>query len=62
MGELEGLDEYRLEARAKEILTGMGFHLSDLDRPLTEFSGGWLMRVASPFSIRERTTTWLFGC
>ena len=44
--ELDGLDEDRLEARAKEILTGMGFKLSDLDRSLTEFSGGWLMRVA----------------
>jgi ATP-binding cassette subfamily F protein 3 len=44
--ELDGLDEYRLEARAKTILTGMGFKLSDLDRSLTEFSGGWLMRVA----------------
>jgi len=44
--ELDHLDEYRLESRAKEILTGMGFALSDLDRSLTEFSGGWLMRVA----------------
>jgi ATP-binding cassette subfamily F protein 3 len=44
--ELELLDEYRLEARAKEILTGMGFKLDQLDRPLTQFSGGWLMRVA----------------
>jgi ATP-binding cassette subfamily F protein 3 len=44
--ELELLDEYRLEARAKEILLGMGFKLSDMDRSLTEFSGGWLMRVA----------------
>ena len=44
--ELEHLDEYRLEARAKEILTGMGFKLKDFDRKLTEFSGGWLMRVA----------------
>lgn len=44
--ELEHLDEYRLESRAKEILSGMGFKPSDFDRPLTEFSGGWLMRVA----------------
>ncbi len=44
--ELEMMDEYRLEARAKEILTGMGFKLTDFDRSLTEFSGGWLMRVA----------------
>ena len=40
------MDEYRLESRAKEILGGMGFRPSDLDRSLTEFSGGWLMRVA----------------
>lgn len=44
--ELEHLDEYRLESRAKEILSGMGFKPSDFDRPLTELSGGWLMRVA----------------
>ncbi len=44
--ELEGLDEFTLEARAKEILMGMGFRLTDFNRPLTEFSGGWLMRVA----------------
>ncbi len=44
--ELEHLDEYRLEARAKEILTGMGFKPTDYNRKLTEFSGGWLMRVA----------------
>ena len=44
--EIEQLDEYRLEAKAKSILGGMGFKLRDFDRKLTEFSGGWLMRVA----------------
>jgi len=44
--ELDHLDAYRLESRAKAILSGMGFKDSDLARPLTEFSGGWLMRVA----------------
>ncbi|MES3038907.1 MAG: ABC-F family ATP-binding cassette domain-containing protein [Bdellovibrionota bacterium] len=44
--ELEHLDEYRLESRAKAILSGMGFKTADFDRKLTEFSGGWLMRVA----------------
>lgn len=43
---VEDLDEARLEARAKEILTGMGFALTDFQRSLSEFSGGWLMRVA----------------
>lgn len=44
--ELELIDEYRMEARAKEILLGMGFQVRDFERELTEFSGGWLMRVA----------------
>lgn len=44
--ELENLDEYRIESRAKGILSGMGFRAVDFDRSLTEFSGGWLMRVA----------------
>ena len=46
MTELERFDEATLEARAKNILMGMGFKVSDFDRNLTEFSGGWLMRVA----------------
>lgn len=44
--ELESLDEYRLESRAQGILSGMGFKASDFSRSLSEFSGGWLMRVA----------------
>ncbi|GGD33131.1 ABC-F family ATP-binding cassette domain-containing protein [Aureimonas glaciei] len=33
-------------ARAAEILSGLGFSTADLDRPMSEFSGGWRMRVA----------------
>lgn len=32
-------------ARAEKVLLGLGFERSDLERPLTEFSGGWQMRV-----------------
>ena len=41
----EALDGYTLQSKAEEILEGIGFQTSDLHRPLTEFSGGWRMRV-----------------
>ncbi len=41
----EGLDGYSLQAKAEEILEGIGFTTHDLGRPLSEFSGGWRMRV-----------------
>jgi ATP-binding cassette, subfamily F, member 3 len=41
----EALGGYTLESQAEEILEGVGFKTSDLHRPLSEFSGGWRMRV-----------------
>lgn len=41
----ETLEGYSLQAKAEEILEGIGFETSDLHRPLIEFSGGWRMRV-----------------
>src|SRR5579862_4062563 len=43
---LSTIDADRAPARAAEILSGLGFANSDLDRPMAEFSGGWRMRVA----------------
>jgi len=42
----EALGGYRLETEAKTILGGLGFGAGDFLRPITEFSGGWRMRVA----------------
>lgn len=43
--QFEAEDGYALQARAEELLEGIGFKTSDLTRPLREFSGGWRMRV-----------------
>jgi ATP-binding cassette, subfamily F, member 3 len=41
----EALDGYSLQAKAEEILEGLGFSTAELQRPLRTFSGGWRMRV-----------------
>jgi ATP-binding cassette, subfamily F, member 3 len=41
----EHLDGYSMQAKAEEVLEGIGFTTADLHRPLKEFSGGWRMRV-----------------
>ena len=43
---LADIDAYSAEARASEILVGLGFSQADLARPCREFSGGWRMRAA----------------
>jgi ATP-binding cassette subfamily F protein 3 len=43
---LEMIAGYDLEPRAKKILAGLGFKEQECDRPLTSFSGGWVMRAA----------------
>lgn len=42
----EQLGGYELEARAKQILAGLGFAVDDFDKPACEFSGGWQMRIS----------------
>lgn len=43
--EFDRLGGYTIQARAEEVLEGIGFATGDLHRPLREFSGGWRMRV-----------------
>lgn len=50
LGELQHAYEdaggYDLEHEAKAILSGLGFRQSDFTRPMSDFSGGWLMRAS----------------
>lgn len=43
--ELEHLDGYRVETRAHQLLTGLGFAAGDAERPVSAFSGGWRIRL-----------------
>ncbi|MEI7804347.1 MAG: ABC-F family ATP-binding cassette domain-containing protein [Hyphomicrobiales bacterium] len=43
---LADMGAYAAPARAAAILSGLGFSAADQERPCSEFSGGWRMRVA----------------
>ncbi len=41
----EANEGYTIKSKAEEVLEGIGFKSSDLEKPLRTFSGGWRMRV-----------------
>ncbi|GAB2583556.1 ABC-F family ATP-binding cassette domain-containing protein [Nitrincola alkalisediminis] len=43
--ELESIDGYRAEARAHQLLSGLGFKPTDANRSVASFSGGWRIRL-----------------
>lgn len=52
--ELEESGWYRREALAEQVLTGLGFSQKDFCRPVSEFSGGWQMRIALAKILLEK--------
>ena len=44
--QLSSFEPEKMNSRIERVMTGMGFSLSDLDRGVEEFSGGWQMRIA----------------
>ena len=42
---LHHIDGYNAQYRAKQLLHGLGFTRQDCQRPVTEFSGGWRIRL-----------------
>ena len=43
--ELEHIGAYQANSRAASLMSGLGFQPGDEQRPLSEFSGGWRMRL-----------------
>lgn len=50
----ESLDGYSLDARAREILAGLGFQDDTLNKDVGGLSGGWKMRVALARILLQR--------
>lgn len=44
--QLKALDSESAESRIAQILNGLGFSNDDLSRPVSDFSGGWRMRLS----------------
>jgi ATP-binding cassette subfamily F protein 3 len=53
-GSYEGIDGYRARARAAAIMHGLGFRSKDLERTVSEFSGGWRVRLAMARALNSR--------
>ncbi len=51
---LQAIDGYRAPARAAAIMHGLGFKAADHLRAVTEFSGGWRVRLAMARALCSR--------
>ncbi len=44
-GKLDAIDAWTIRSRASTLLHGLGFSNEQLERPVSDFSGGWRMRL-----------------
>ncbi|XBS69487.1 ABC transporter ATP-binding protein [Acerihabitans sp. KWT182] len=44
-GKLDVIDAWTIRPRASSLLNGLGFSQEQLDKPVSDFSGGWRMRL-----------------
>lgn len=47
-GKLDAIDAWTVRSRAASLLHGLGFSNDQLERPVSDFSGGWRMRLNPP--------------
>ncbi|RNF51490.1 ATP-binding cassette domain-containing protein [Marinomonas hwangdonensis] len=45
LGEYENAHGYSAQSRAETLLQGLGFKMTDMHRPVSDFSGGWRIRL-----------------
>jgi ATP-binding cassette, subfamily F, member 3 len=53
--EIDAIDGWSAEARARQLLAGLGFAPHDPDRAVAEFSGGWRMRLGLAQTLMTRS-------
>ena len=53
--EIDAIDGWSAEARARQLLAGLGFEAADPDRAVSEFSGGWRMRLGLAQTLMTRS-------
>ncbi len=45
LARLDAIDGYTAQARAARLLSGLGFSQAEMSKPVSDFSGGWRMRL-----------------
>ncbi len=45
LGEFESAQGYTAKSRAETLLQGLGFKMTDMRKPVSDFSGGWRIRL-----------------
>lgn len=43
--QLDNIDGYNARVRAEQLMQGLGFAITDVDKPVSSFSGGWRIRL-----------------
>ncbi|MFA0698751.1 ATP-binding cassette domain-containing protein, partial [Vibrio sp. 10N.222.49.C9] len=54
-GKIETIGGYSIRARAAELLDGLGFSQAQMEWNLTQFSGGWRMRLNLDQALLSRS-------